>query len=92
MARLLGAIVGAVIFAYLWSRLWLWLTKRVGKLSDQAGIYVAYAVAWATAIVIGGYGYADGGPWNGGKALMTYTPALILWLVIDLFARRGQKA
>lgn len=86
----IGVIVGAVIFAYLWSRLWLWLVGRVVK-AEPRRLVIAYGLAWSLAIVLAAFGFAtEAGPaW--GRALVTYTPALALWLVIDLLARRGRK-
>lgn len=68
-AALIGSIVGAVIFGYLWSRLWLWLTKK-GGMADPQRVFAAYAIAWVTAIVLGAFGYADGGPPDPSRALI----------------------
>lgn len=85
MAYIVGLFVGALLFAYLWSRLWRFLVRKFGKVSDPRRLWIAYLLAWGLAVVIGGFGYADGGAWNGGKAFLIYTPALAVWLVFDLW-------
>ena len=85
-------MVGAVLFAYLWSRLWRFLVRKVAKVQDPTRLWIAYAIAWALAVILGGFGYADGGPWAGGKALLIYTPALAVWLVVDWLALKKQPA
>ena len=89
IAYWLGAITGAVLFAFIWSRLWIRLGKKLVKVAPKR-IYLAYAMAWATAIVWGAFGFADGGPPNWSRALLGYTPALALWLVFDLIRARGK--
>lgn len=90
MAYWLGVLVGAMIFVFLWTRLWLWLFKKFRKAPESKRVLQAYAVAYVTAIILGGAGFADGGPWDGGTAFLHYTPAFILWAIFDLI-RLGQR-
>ncbi|MBD3833632.1 hypothetical protein [Brevundimonas bullata] len=91
MAYWLGVFVGALIFVYLWTRLWLWLFKKFSKLPESRRRIWAYGVAYVTAIIVGGAGFADGGLWDGGKAFLHYTPAFVIWFAIDL-VRLGRRA
>lgn len=91
MGYWIGTIVGAVIFGYLWSRLWLWLVGRIVKIEPRR-IMIAYGLAWLAAVVLGAFGFAADGEPAWARSLLTYTPALALWLVVDLLARRGRTA
>ena len=85
----IGAIIGALIFGYLWSRLWLWVVKKFVA-EDPTRTFIAYGLAWAIAVVLGSFGFSDGGPLAWERSLLIYTPALALWLVVDLLARRAR--
>jgi hypothetical protein len=87
----IGLIVGAVVFGYLWSRLWLWLVGRVVKIEPRR-MAIAYGVAWLTAVLLGAFGFAVDGTPAWARSLLTYTPALALWLAVDLLALRGRSA
>jgi len=87
----IGTFFGAVLGGFLWSRLWLWISKLAVK-ADPQRLYVSYAIAWVTAVALGAYGLAEGGPPDWPRSLLTYTPALLLWLVFDLFRLRGKAA
>ena len=83
----IGAFIGAGFFGFAWSRLWLWLLDRFAK-TLRPRFVIAYALAWATVIPLAAVGFADGGPLNWTRSILTYTPALAFWLVVDLILRR----
>ena len=88
MAYWLGVGFGAVFGTLLISRLTLWLFKKLGD--NQRRIFVAYGVMYVFIVVVGGLGFADGGPPRFGYAIMIYTLPALLWLAVDLFALKGR--
>lgn len=85
----IGMVIGSIIFGYLWSRLWLWIVKRFVKVEPRR-LFIAYGIAWVTAVLAGAFGFASDGAPNWNRTLLTYTPVLTLWLGVDLLARKGR--
>lgn len=81
----IGAIIGALAITYLMSRLMLWLLKRVSD--RRARCLWAHGLAYLLAAILGGLGYADGGPPKFLYAASLYLLPTIMWLVIDLRKR-----
>ncbi|MES2443473.1 MAG: hypothetical protein V4574_11645 [Pseudomonadota bacterium] len=78
MPVLIGQFVGGLIAIYLLSLLWEFLLfKRV--LDDPVkGKLSSVAVAWLTAGTLGGFGFADGGPYAWQAFGIYFVPALIV--------------
>ena len=90
MAYWVGAAFGGLVLTYLLTRLGLWLTKKMGD--NQRRIWIVYAVTFALTVVLGGLGFADGGPPRFVFAAAIYGGPLLLWLVIDFLALKGRRA
>jgi hypothetical protein len=83
----LGAFVGALIITFLLSRLF----RRVWRSRpDPARALFAAAATLFLAVLLGAFGFAEGGPPRFGYTLALYLPPVILWLIIDMV--RGRKA
>lgn len=89
-AYVFGAWVGALVATFLITRIALWALKRVGD--NERRIYLAYVIAFAIAVALGGFGYADGGPPRFGYAAMMYSLPPVAWLIVDLFALKGRRS
>jgi hypothetical protein len=85
MFGLLGALIGTGLL----TRLVNWLMRRAGaKPWGWSHLIVAIFC-----VVVGAYGFADGGPLAWEVAAFHYLPTTALWLLFDYFAekRRLQK-
>lgn len=72
MASFIGQAVGGILAIYLLSLLVEWaLIKRVMD-DSVVGCWVSVGVAYALAVLIYGFGNADGGPWNPGRGFYVY--------------------
>jgi hypothetical protein len=92
MAVLLGTTVGGLIIIYLLSSLLEWaIMKRVLD-SPTQGIPASVAVAVVLAIILYGFGNADGGTWNPLPGGIGYIVAGIMIWLARLFAWRRREA
>lgn len=85
---IIGAVVGGLLITFLIRRFWLWALKRIQD--EKLRVFIAAALTLALSSVIGGLGYADGGPPRFLYAAMIYVVPTIMWLVVDLFAIKGR--
>lgn len=93
MAWMLGAIFGAILAGALFTRLVWWLLGLALKMTDDVPRAVATAlISYPLMIVLGGWGNADGGPWNPGPFWVTYLFAVALFFVGDLWRINKAKA
>ena len=90
MAYMIGVVIGGVVAMLLLSRLTLWIFKKLGD--NERRIISAYLLAYGIAVLIGGMGYADGGPPRFLYAAGVYIVPALLWLVVDLLALKGRRA
>ena len=75
--------VGALAATFLLRRLFLFILKRWGR--NYRTVTLANGASGAAAVVLAGYGAANGGPWAGGEAALIYIPAQCVWLAVDLW-------
>ena len=90
-AYLAGMIFGCLLATFLVSQLFFWLTRRwAGGITR---ILLIDVLAGIVCVVLGGFGMANGGPFQAGTALTFYGLAQLAWLAFDLVAetRRGKK-
>jgi len=90
MGYIIGAVLGALLVTYAMSRLALWALKRIGD--RKLRILIAHPAAFALAVVLGGLGYADGGPPRFLYAASVYVVPALLWFCVDLLALKGRSA
>lgn len=90
MAHMIGAVFGALMAMFLVSRATLWLFKRLGD--RPARILTAHAVACGAAVILGGFGFANGGPPAFGYAASFYVLPTLVWLAVDLLGWKGRAA
>ncbi len=90
MAYMLGAIIGAIIITFLLNRLGAFLFRKVSP--DRTRILLANGVAFAFAVIVGGLGYADGGPPRFLYAASLYVLPALGWMAIDFLALKGRAA
>ncbi len=83
--QLLGALVGMFLF----TRAVRWALYRTGS-RDPGLAVLSVAIMTAIAVVVGAFGFADGGPPQWERALWLYVPTGALVLVFDLIAARGR--
>jgi hypothetical protein len=81
--------VGALLAVFLISRLFLWLLRK-WTTGGAAKYLVVAALTFAFSVIVGGFGYADGGPWAGVEIIPVYGPAVLVVLLFDLI-RTGTK-
>lgn len=72
MAYLIGSIVGGVILMLLLTMLFEWLIGRRVTDTPAHGIPVGAMIAYAVAVILAGFGNANGGSWNPGAAWLFY--------------------
>lgn len=90
MAVMLGQFTGGLVAMLILSRITMWALKGVGDNPRRIGL--AHALAFALAIVLGGFGFADGGAPRFGYAAASYAlPALIV-LAVDFLALKGRRS
>lgn len=87
----LAFLVGALVPTGLLSALFVWVFGRF-RLNIVARALGANVLALLVAIVIGAYGFADGGPPKFEAAFTNYLLPQIVWTVLWLFILRGRKA
>ena len=68
----IGQIVGGVIATFILGFLVDWLILKRLPISRSIGLILSAVVAVVVAIVLYGFGNADGGPWNPGYGYLTY--------------------
>jgi len=79
MGVLLGGAIGGMVPIWFLS----WLTsKGMKKVPAHPRIVYSGLVAYVIAIVIGGFGYADGGSWNPGSSWVSYLISLMLVIAL----------
>lgn len=86
-----GFMVGALIGVWLISRI---LRKTVfQRLTGWRQIWVSLVTTLAISTLIGGVGFADGGPMRFGYAFSVYLLPVLAWLLVDrLSLRRRERA
>jgi hypothetical protein len=75
----LGSIVGGCILIFLLSALIEWAAIKRMTNDAKLGVFVSVAAATAVAIVLAGFGNADGGPYNPGEMAV---PSLISGAIV----------
>lgn len=93
-AYLLGSIAGGVLIIYLMSVLLEWaFFKRIVDI-PELGKALSVAFAVIAAVIIAGFGNADGGPWNPGSSLYGYVigGAIVLALRLWAYRRRAERS
>jgi hypothetical protein len=81
-----GYFVGALASTFILIRGISWLSRKIGQ--DPLGL--AHLITFAVAVVVGGYGFADGGEPQFVRTATIYGPACLAWFVIDLYRSRRQ--
>ena len=84
-----GSFVGGLIGIFLLSRLALWALKRLGD--NERKIFIAHAVTLATAVLLGGFGFADARGPRFLYAVSLYVIPSLIWLGVDLLALKGRR-
>lgn len=79
----LGFVLGALLITFLLSRVALWL-MRSWQSGGAARLALAHLLSFIICTLIGGFGLADGGAFEGAKAAAIYGLPQTIWLVIDL--------
>lgn len=90
MAYVLGSLAGALITTLLVSRLIRWLLKAMGD--SKARVIATAALTYVVAIVLAGFGNADGGPWNPGTSWGFYAIGTLFWATLDWFGILGRAS
>jgi hypothetical protein len=92
VAGLIGLIIGGVIAIYLLSLLIEWaLFKRI--LDDpRAGGLASTACAFVLAVILYGFGNANGGAWNPMPGAIAYLVGAVIVAILRLIALRGRQA
>ncbi len=90
MAYVIGVLIGALLGTLLLTRLTMWLLKRLGD--NERRVAISHTVAYAVAVFVGGWGYADGGPPRFLYAAAIYALPILLWVGVDLLALKGRRA
>jgi hypothetical protein len=86
MAYWFGSLVGALIAALIFRTLVWWLLGKLGKMPDEVPRAVTTAlITYPLMIAVGGWGNANGGPWNPGPFWFTYAVGVAFWFVADLW-------
>ena len=67
-----GQIVGGIIITYLLGSLLNWAFFQRMSMSKQAAVVASAVAATVFAIVLYGFGNANGGPWNPGNGPIAY--------------------
>ena len=88
----LGMIFGAFIATFVLGMLFNWAIYKRLKLSAQAAVVLSSLTAIIAAIVLYGFGNADGGPWNPGDGVASYTIGGLLSGAARLFMARREQA
>ena len=83
----LAEFLGALFITYFISRLFRLVFKAKHEPTRSV---LAVGATLFLAVLLGGYGFADGGPPQFGHAIALYTPAVLLWLLRDYV--RAKKA
>ncbi len=83
----MGQIIGGALLIYLLSKLIEWaLIKRI--MNDPiAGGFVSVGIAYVLAVIIYGFGSANGGPWNS-SGLLAYVPGAVAVAIIRIVMRK----
>lgn len=80
MAALLGMLVGGTLGVFILYVIWEWaLFMRIFD-DPMRGKLVSVAAAYFSAVVIYGFGAANGGPWNPGGVIIYLPGALIIFV------------
>jgi hypothetical protein len=92
MAGLIAVLLGAMVGVWLLSALLDWsLLKRLG-LRPKTRIVLSSLAAVVAAVVLYGFGHADGGEWNPGEGFFTYPFAGLMVCVIRLYRSTSDGA
>jgi len=83
----MGQVVGGALLIYLLSKLIEWaIIKRV--MNDPiAGGFVSVGIAYVLAVILYGYGFANGGPWNS-SGFLAYAPGAVIVAIIRMVMRK----
>ena len=68
----IGQIVGGIIITYLLGMLADWAIFKRTSMSRSVGIIASSVLAVLVAVVLYGFGNANGGPWNPGNGPIAY--------------------
>jgi O-antigen/teichoic acid export membrane protein len=68
----LGMIVGAFIATFVLGFLFNWMVYKRLRISAQTAVALSSLTAIVVAIVVYGFGNADGGPWSPGDGVVSY--------------------
>ncbi|MBS3927659.1 MAG: hypothetical protein KGZ65_03590 [Sphingomonadales bacterium] len=80
MAALLGMLVGGTFGVFILYAIWEWaLFMRIFD-DPMRGKLASVAAAYLSAVIIYGFGSANGGPWNPGGILIYLPGALIVFV------------
>ena len=90
MGYLVGQLVGGLVIIAVITRGLLWAFRNHRSPATIIGIHVG---AWVLAILLYGWGNANGGPWSPGYAWLTYGVPAVLLCVLALYgeSRRNKK-
>lgn len=77
MPALIGMMVGGILAVYLLSKLVEWLVVKRVMDDPVNGVIVSVIAAYILAVVIYGFGSADGGSWSF-KGVIPYLPGAII--------------
>lgn len=88
MAAFLGQLVGGVLAMYLFSKLVEWaFVKRV--LDDPImGAVTSVVIAYFLAVLLYGFGSANGGPWRASGLLLYLPGAVVVGIARPLMRKR----
>lgn len=84
----IAAFAGGLVITFLVSRLVRVLFK---SRPDPGRSLIAAGVTLVVAVVLGGFGFADGGAPKFGSSLALYLPAVLVWLAVDVLRARKAK-
>ena len=83
--------IGALVPTFLVSRLLLFLTRKIG-VSGPLRIILSHTVSLGLVFLIAGIGFADGGNFAGGEAILAYAPPQLFWLMVDFGVARRRRS
>lgn len=95
MAWPIGSIVGGLLIVYLLSKLIEWLIISRIMNDAKAGLFVSVGLGVVGAVVLYGFGNADGGPWNplpGGIAYVLAGPVVAILRLVAFNRWAARKA
>jgi hypothetical protein len=77
----LAFFVGTLAITFLISR---GFARTLREKSPPVRVLGPHALTLLTSTVLAGFFMADGGPLQFGRAFLSYLPAVVVWLVVDL--------